>query len=179
MIAQAVAIEHPERVRSLTSIMSTTGDRRVGAPTEAAIGALLAPPARRARRRSSGGAGYRMIGSPGFELDEAEMRDRAGRGVRPGARPGRRRRASSPPSSPPPDRTPALRKLRVPALVLHGRDDPLVGLSGGEATAAAIPGAELVVIDGMGHDLPRAAWPEIVAAIAALVARAEGERRAA
>jgi pimeloyl-ACP methyl ester carboxylesterase len=69
------------------------------------------------------------------------------------------------------DRTPGLRELSVPTLVIHGADDPLVPLAGGEATAAAIPGAELLVIEGMGHDLPRDAWPQMVSAISGLTAR--------
>ena len=73
-----------------------------------------------------------------------------------------------------PDRTARLRALDVPTLVIHGADDPLVDVSGGRATAAAIPGAELAIIGGMGHDLPRAAWPELADRIARLVARVEG-----
>jgi pimeloyl-ACP methyl ester carboxylesterase len=71
------------------------------------------------------------------------------------------------------DRTMSLRSLTVPALVIHGADDPLVDVSGGEATARAIPGAERVVFEGMGHDLPRALWPDMTARIAALVAHGE------
>ena len=77
------------------------------------------------------------------------------------------------------DRTPRLRELRLPALVIHGVDDPLVRVSGGRATAAAIPGAELVELDGMGHDLPRALWPQITDRIVALVERHQPERLAA
>jgi pimeloyl-ACP methyl ester carboxylesterase len=77
------------------------------------------------------------------------------------------------------DRTPRLRELDLPVLVLHGVEDPLVRVSGGRATAAAIPGAELVEFDGMGHDLPRALWPAITDRIVALVERGEGERLAA
>ena len=76
-----------------------------------------------------------------------------------------------------PDRTEDLRRLSLPALVIHGEDDSLIGVSGGRATAAAIPGAELVVIDGMGHDLPRALWPTVAERISALVTRAEEARR--
>ncbi len=73
-----------------------------------------------------------------------------------------------------PDRTERLRSLDVPALVIHGGDDALVDVSGGRATAEAIPGAELAVLDGMGHDLPRLLWPEIASLIAGLVQRVEG-----
>jgi pimeloyl-ACP methyl ester carboxylesterase len=176
MIAQAAAIEHPARVRSLTSIMSTTGDRRVGAATREALGALLAPPARtRQEAMNRAVAAYRVIGSPGYEMDEAALRDRAGRSFDRAHDPkGVARQLVAVLASP--DRTPGLRGLRMPALVIHGREDPLVTLSGGEATAAAIPGAELVVLDGMGHDLPRPLWDDITSRIAALVERAERAR---
>ena len=72
-----------------------------------------------------------------------------------------------------PDRTEDLRRLRLPTLVIHGAEDPLIAVSGGQATAEAIPGAELVVIDGMGHDLPRPLWPTVAERIAAFVTRAE------
>jgi pimeloyl-ACP methyl ester carboxylesterase len=71
-----------------------------------------------------------------------------------------------------PDRTAALRSIAAPTVVIHGAADPLISVTGGEATAAAVPGAELVVFDGMGHDLPRALWPRIVDAIAANTVRA-------
>jgi pimeloyl-ACP methyl ester carboxylesterase len=176
MIAQTIAIEHPGRVRSLTSIMSTTGDDAVGQPTQAALGALLAPPAAsREEAAERTVAAFRVIGSPGFELDEAALRERAllayDRGYDPRgvARQLVAIRASG-------DRTGGLRSLSVPTLVLHGADDPLVNVSGGRATAAAIPNAELVVFDGMGHDLPRGLWTAIADRIADLVHRTEGLR---
>jgi pimeloyl-ACP methyl ester carboxylesterase len=174
MIAQTLAIEQPERVRSLTSMMSTTGDRRVGDSTQEAIGVLFAPPARtREEALERAVRTYRVIGSPGYELDEAALRERAGRAFDRGHDPrGVARQFAAVVASP--DRTRALGALRVPTLVLHGRDDPLVRLSGGEATAAAVPGAELAVIDGMGHDLPRDLWPELTGRIAAHIARATG-----
>ena len=176
MIAQALAIEHPSRVRSLTSIMSTTGDRWVGGPTEAALGVLLAPPPRsREDAVERAVAAQRVIGSPGFALDEAAIRERAGLAYDRGYdAKGVARQLLAVLASP--DRTPRLGGVRVPTLVLHGAEDPLVDVSGGRATAAAIAGAELVVIPGMGHDLPRQAWPQIVARIGALVDRAERGR---
>jgi pimeloyl-ACP methyl ester carboxylesterase len=72
-----------------------------------------------------------------------------------------------------PDRTEDLRRLDLPTLVIHGAEDPLIAVSGGQATAEAIPGAELVVIEGMGHDLPRPLWPTVAERIAAMVARAQ------
>jgi pimeloyl-ACP methyl ester carboxylesterase len=173
MIAQVVVIEHPERVRSLTSIMSTTGDARVGQPTQAALGALLAPPASdRQEAMDRAVSAFRVIGSPGFELDEHEVRERAGLSYDRANDPqGVARQLLAVVASP--DRTPGLGSVSLPTLVLHGAADPLVDLSGGRATARAIPGAELVIIDGMGHDLPRALWPQIAERIAELVARAE------
>jgi pimeloyl-ACP methyl ester carboxylesterase len=173
MVAQTLAIEHPRRVRSLTSIMSTTGDRRVGAPTEAGAAALMAPPARDrdgAIERALSSA--RTIGSPGFPLDEQAVRDRASRSFdRAFDPPGVARQLVAVLASP--DRTPQLHELAVPTLVIHGADDALIGVSGGRATAAAIPGAELVIIEGMGHDLPRALWPELAGHIGDLIARVE------
>jgi pimeloyl-ACP methyl ester carboxylesterase len=167
MIAQTVAIRYPERVRSLTSIMSTPGPH-VGRATPAASAALMLPPAENrddAVRRTL--SVYRVIGSPGYPLDEQEIADLARRSYDRAHDPlsAVRQLAAIYASG---DRTGALGALRVPALVLHGEDDPLVGLDGGRATAAAIAGARLITYPGMGHDLPRALWPEFIAEIAAL-----------
>jgi pimeloyl-ACP methyl ester carboxylesterase len=179
MIAQTLAIEHPERVRTLTSIMSTTGDPSVGGASEEALGVLLAPPAgdrEAAIERTV--ATYRVIGSPAYELDEPALRERAGLSFDRGYDPaGVARQLLAILASG--DRTPRLRELRLPVLVLHGAEDPLVRISGGRATAAAIPGAELVEFDGMGHDLPRALWTAIADRIVALVERGEADRLAA
>jgi pimeloyl-ACP methyl ester carboxylesterase len=178
MIAQTLAIEQPERVRSLTSIMSTTGDPRVGGASQEALGVLLAPPARdRAEAIERTVATYRVIGSPGYAFDEAALRERAGLSFDRGYDPaGAARQLLAVLAAG--DRTERLRRLDLAALVIHGGDDPLVRPSGGRATAAAIPGAELVELDGMGHDLPRALWPELVERIAGLVQRVEAERSA-
>ncbi|HKP91992.1 MAG TPA: alpha/beta hydrolase [Thermoleophilaceae bacterium] len=176
MIAQTLAIEHPDRVRSLTSVMSTTGDSEVGQATPEAQAVLLAPPPRdrdeavALRLRSQ-----RVIGSPGFDRDEDWIAENAVRAYERAFDPaGVRRQFAAIIASG--NRTDRLRGLRVPTLVLHGEDDPLIGVSGGRATAAAIPGAELVTIAGMGHDLPRGAWERIIDPIAALVERVERER---
>jgi pimeloyl-ACP methyl ester carboxylesterase len=173
MIAQTLAIEHAERVRSLTSIMSTTGDRRVGTATEAAAVVLLAPPATsREGAVERAAAAYSVIGSPGFPPDAAAVRDRAARAYdRAYDPPGVARQLVAVLASG--DRTERLRRLSVPALVIHGADDPLIQVSGGRATAAAIPGAELVVFEGMGHDLPRDLWPELADRIGGLIERVE------
>ncbi|MGY1847718.1 MULTISPECIES: alpha/beta fold hydrolase [unclassified Blastococcus] len=173
MIAQLVAISHPDRVRSLTSIMSTTGDPAVGAPDEAAMGVLLAAPA-----GDREGAiqrvvdTYRVIGSPGFEFDEAAVRDRAGLSFDRAYDPaGVARQLAAILTTH--DRTADLARVAVPTLVIHGEQDSLVNVSGGRATAAAVPGAELLVVDGMGHDLPREVWPQLTDRITALIERVE------
>jgi pimeloyl-ACP methyl ester carboxylesterase len=172
MIAQLVALRHPARVRSLTSIMSTTGDPSVGAPSEAAMALLLTPAA--ADREGAVQRvvdTYRVIGSPGFEFDEAAVRDRAGLSFDRAHDPaGVARQLAAILTTP--DRTHDLKAVSVPTLVLHGDQDALVDVSGGRATAAAIPGAELLVVEGMGHDLPREVWPQLTDRITALIERA-------
>ena len=166
MIAQQLAISDPRRVRSLTSIMSTTGARDAGRPTDEAMAVLTRPaPLERAAYVEHTVASARVIGSPGL-VDEAAVRERAAaafdRGIHP---PGVLRQLQAIMASG--DRTGDLARLDVPTLVLHGSADPLVTPSGGQATAAAIPGARLHVLEGMGHDLPRAFLPELVGAIVA------------
>jgi pimeloyl-ACP methyl ester carboxylesterase len=173
MIAQTLAIRHPEKVRTLTSIMSTTGAPDVGQPTPAMLGVLLnRPPVDRASAIEWSVATSRVLSSPGFPFDEDRARTRAGRSYDRGFNPagvGRQLVAILASG----DRTPALRALRVPTLVIHGDRDPLVSVSGGEATAAAIPGARLMIVPGMGHDLPRQLWETIVSAVAELIATRE------
>jgi pimeloyl-ACP methyl ester carboxylesterase len=168
MIAQTVAIRHPSRVRTLTSIMSTTGEPGVATPTEEATQALLTPPAKTREEAGELIVGVRrVIGSPGFPRDEADIRERAGRAFDRGVNPaGFQRQLAAVYASG--DRTEALRELDVPTLVAHGEEDPLIPVSGGRATAAAIPGAQLWTVPGMGHDLPRAIWPELIRRIDAL-----------
>jgi pimeloyl-ACP methyl ester carboxylesterase len=172
MVAQTTVIEYPDRVRSLTSMMATTGDPSVGQADFSAIGGLGAPPTDRQGYVDWQVRAFRVIGSPGFEFDEAGVADRAARSYDRGHDPvGMLRQSVATLASG--DRTPRLRALRVPTLVLHGADDVMCDVSGGRATAAAIPGAELVIVDGMGHSLPQQLWPEIATRIAALVRRAE------
>jgi pimeloyl-ACP methyl ester carboxylesterase len=154
MIAQSLAIRHPTRVQTLTSIMSTTGDRSVGQPHPEAVAALLAPPpTHREGAVESAVTSWRVIGSPGFPFHEDRVRADAGvaydRAFHPA---GTARQLVAILCSP--DRTPDLKALDVPTLVIHGESDPLVDPSGGRATAAAIPGATLWTIEGMGHHLP-------------------------
>ena len=172
-IAQTMAIEHPDRIRSLTSISTTTGDPAVGQIRPGTWENLATSQA--ASREEAGDQAVtvlRVVGSPGFPLDEAEVRARAGDAFEraPQDRDGIVRQAVATIATG--DRTPLLRTLDLPTLVIHGADDPMVDLSGGRATAAAIPGAELVVFDGMGHNLPKQLWPEVADRIAALVHRA-------
>jgi pimeloyl-ACP methyl ester carboxylesterase len=168
MITQA--IEQPTRVRSMTSIMSTTGNRRVGQPKLSLV-------RRFARRQvptretavALGLETFRAISGPTFvEAEAMEMVEASiARSFRPA---GVARQTAAIIASP--DRTPGLRRLDLPALVIHGLVDPLVRLSGGVATAAAIPGSRLLVFNDMAHDLPRTRWQEMADAIAANAARA-------
>jgi pimeloyl-ACP methyl ester carboxylesterase len=168
MIAQTVAIEHPTRVRSMTSIMSTTGNPEVPPATPEAMAALLTPPpSDRAEFIDHVVKTFRMVGSTGFELDEAGLRDRVGRAFDRSYDPsGVARQLVAVLADG--DRKQRLRSVRVPTLVIHGKSDPLVPVEGGIDTADAVPGARLLVIEGMGHDLPRGAWPQMVDAIASL-----------
>jgi len=165
MITQALVINHPTRFLSACSIMSTTGDRTVGAPTGEAIGALLRPPA--ANREEAVAAsleGSRVISSPGFPFDVELMTRRAETAYDRSYCPdGTARQLGAILGSP--DRTEGLHGVTIPFLVIHGEEDPLVTVSGGKATAAAVPGSELILIPGMGHDLPDAAWDQIIDAI--------------
>ena len=172
MIAQTIAIDHPERVLSLCSIMSNTGARWSGQPRLATYRVLLGtPPQDRDKFIEHVVTMYRVIGSPDFDRDEDDLRDIAGRSYDRGRNPaGSGRQLAAIIASG--DRTARLRSLDVPTVVIHGTKDRLVSPSGGRATAKAIPGARLVKIAGMGHDLPRAAWPQIIGAIAENAARA-------
>ncbi|MBB2911184.1 pimeloyl-ACP methyl ester carboxylesterase [Streptosporangium becharense] len=172
MIAQSLAIRHPHRVRSLTSIMSTPSPQ-AAPPTDAAMAALMSPPSpdrETAIRRAL--ETWKVIGSPGYPFDHERIERVAGLSYDRSYDPaGTSRQLAAILASA--DRAPGLKELRIPALVLHGEDDQLVPLSGGIATADAIPGARLVTFPGMGHDLPRALWPRFVEEIDALTAAAE------
>ena len=177
MIAQILAIEHPERVLSLTSIMSTTGHHQVGQPSDAARPLFLLPPVTTREDAIDRAVLFnRTAGSPAYPTDETELRDRAVRAFDRALNPqGVARQLAAAITTP--DRTEDLRRLDLPTLVIHGAEDPVIAVSGGQATAEAIPEAELVVIDGMGHDLPRPLWPAVADRIAALVARGEQRPR--
>ena len=164
MVVQHLAIEHPERLISATSIMSTTGAREVGAPTEEAWAALTSiPPADRDGHVEHAVRTGRVLAGPHFDPVVARRRaeEAFDRSYRPDA--AVYQLAAIWASG---DRTDRLRGVEVPFLVIHGRDDRLIDLDGGEATAMAVPGARLLVLRGMGHDLPEPLWPRIVDALA-------------
>ena len=166
MIVQTIAIEHPERVLSITSVMSTTGDRDVGAPTEEARALLLTPGSRiREQAIELHLAGQKVWGSPGLVEWDAQ-RTIAGEYFDRACRPdgvARQYRAARHDRS----RTERLRGVIVPFLVLHGTADTLIDISGGRRTAEVVPGARFVEIDGMGHDWPRHFWPRLADEVAA------------
>jgi pimeloyl-ACP methyl ester carboxylesterase len=167
MITQALAIHHQDRFLSVCSIMSTTGNRSVGAPTNEAMAALLRPVATsREEAIEASIAGSKVIGSPAYPVDEDALRTRAAAAYDRSYCPdGTARQLGAILASP--DRTEGLHGVELPFLVLHGEADPLVTLSGGQATAEAVPGAKLVTYPGMGHDLPEVLWDEIMDAIVA------------
>jgi pimeloyl-ACP methyl ester carboxylesterase len=165
MIAQQLVIDHPDRVLSLTSIMSTTGNPAVGqaAPEIAAALAAPAPPATREAAIEGALAMQRLIGSAGTpdEVLRAAVTVSYDRSHQPA---GLARQIAAIVTAP--DRTAGLAGVKVPTTVIHGEADPLVNISGGKATADAIGGAVFVGIAGMGHDLPARAYDTIVEAIA-------------
>jgi pimeloyl-ACP methyl ester carboxylesterase len=165
MIAQTIAIRHPARVASLTSVMSTTGDPDVGTPTSEAMSALMAPPAATREAYQDAVVHHAHVwGSPGL-FDAERLRETAARAWDRGYNPaGTARQVLAILSSG--SRSAELAGLSVPTLVIHGTADTLVQPSGGERTAEVIPDAKLLVIDGMGHDVPPPLWPQLVDAIA-------------
>ncbi len=171
-VAQTLAITHPQRVRSLTSIMSTPAAHLGTIPTPQVLWATRAAPAgppTTAEEAADAAVFYASVfGSPGYPAEEAELRARvrAAFARRPDdPRAAARQQAALVASG---DRRKALRGLRLPTLVLHGDADRVIRPSAGRATARAVPGARLVVYRGMGHDLPRPLWPTIADEISAL-----------
>ena len=168
MIAQELTLRHPEVVRSLTSIMSNTGHRRFGRTSARLLPALMrqvraAPATTREEALAAAVNGFRLIAGEAF--DEVEFRALAERHLeRGGISPASRDRQLNAINASP-DRTPRLRTITVPTLVIHGLRDPLVLPSGGMATARAIPGSRLLMFPEMGHDLPRGRRGEIADAI--------------
>ena len=165
MIAQEIAIVFPERVRSLTSIMSTTGNPKVPPPTREAAAMLMAPPPRtRDEYIARFAQTWKILRVGSFPEDEALDRSRAERTYQRGLNPagvGRQLRAILASGS----RKERLHSVKAPTLVIHGTVDPLVHPMGGQDTAASVPGAKLLMIEGMGHALPMPMWPQIIDAI--------------
>ena len=165
MIVQTIAIEHPQRVATLTSVMSTTGDPDVGTPTGEAMTALLAPPPQSREQLQDTAVHHAGVwGSPGL-FDEARLRRAAGQAWDRGYNPaGTARQLAAILASG--SRSAALAGIDVPTLVIHGTADTLVQPSGGERTAEVVPDAKLLVVEGMGHDLAPPLWPQIIGALA-------------
>lgn len=173
-IAQVMAIEHPDRVRSLTSMMFTTGEAGVGEMHPDASKALFSGPPPETKEEAVAQALQRakLVRSPAYPTAPETIAETAGLAWERGhdqiaiARQALAVVASG-------DRSQKLRELSIPVLVVHGTHDVICDASGGKATAAAIPGAELVLIDGMGHDIPSALWNRIAAHIVATIRRGE------
>jgi pimeloyl-ACP methyl ester carboxylesterase len=170
MIAQTIAIRHPLRVQSLISIYSSTGNPELFQPEPEALEVLVeAPPVEREAYVDYLVRTFRVIAGSGFAFDEEYHRRLAEKAFDRAFYPqgtGRQLMAVMAQEN----RKAALSSVTVPTLVIHGSDDPLVPPACGQDTADAIPGAELLVIEGMGHDLPPGgAWPQILEAIAAHV----------
>ena len=170
MIAQLIAIDHPQRVRSLTSVMSTTGSKRVGQPRMKILRQSLRRPT--PTRETAVDQAVEVFGQVcGPTWDEAEFRALAERAIARSFRPaGTARQTAAILTAY--DRTPGLRRIAVPTLVIHGLLDPLVRVSGGIATAKAIPGSRLVLFNDMAHDLPRTRLAEMADEIASIAVRA-------
>jgi pimeloyl-ACP methyl ester carboxylesterase len=172
MIAQVLGYHRPERVRSLGLIMTGSGKRVASLPRLRAFGALMSePPRDRDGYVEAVVRTFRVIGSPDYPRDEDRLRELVGAGFDRGTNPaGVARQLHAITTSG--DRSRRLRAVRAPAVVIHGERDPLVRPAAGRSVAAAIPGAKLVMIPGMGHDLPRQVWPLIVGELVANARRA-------
>jgi pimeloyl-ACP methyl ester carboxylesterase len=179
MIAQTLAARHPEMVLSLTSIMSNTGSVITGRPGLSVYPLFFQRP-REGREASIERTMkvFKLIGSRGLERDDDLIREMAGRSYdrdHDPAAPARQLAAIVASGN----RTKEIRRIKAPTLVIHGDQDKMIGPSGGRATARAIRGAKLTTIEGMGHDLPRAAWPQIIDGIVTNAARAGARSPAA
>jgi pimeloyl-ACP methyl ester carboxylesterase len=174
MIAQQIAVRHPDRVKSLTLMMTSTGARKLPGPSMKVRGAMLGRPKDPTNVESVIAHYvelYRLIGSPGYPPADGYVRSRLQLSVRRSYRPAGTARQMVAIAADG-DRSPLVAQIRVPAQIIHGAADPLVPLAAGRDLAAKIPDAELDVIEGMGHDLPVALWPRFVAGIATAAGRA-------
>ena len=177
MIAQTVAYRHAPKTRSLVSIMSSTGNPALPQARPEAMAVLMTPrPLDRASNVEAAVAASKVIGSPAYPADEARLRERAGLMYDRAFTPlGTLRQMAAIFAHG--NRAPRLAAVTAPTLVIHGVADPLVPIEGGRDTAQSIPGAELLEIEGMGHDLPQALWVRLADAIAGHARKAEAQRR--
>jgi len=174
-IAQTISFRHPSRVQSMTQVYATTGNPQLPMPKPEIMKLLLTPPPEeREAYVNYMMTLYRRIAGPGFPFDETWHRRLAGRSYdRAFYGPGKARQFVAILAQG--NRKPLLASITAPTLVIHGADDPLVPVAGGRDSAEAIPGAKLMIIEGMGHDMPHgSAWPLIVEAVAAHVRKADG-----
>lgn len=181
MIAQLVAINHPDRTKSLISIMSTTGRRDLPPGNPETLSALFRPPKSAGRDDliEASILVQRALASPGFPSSEAEMRSRAERRIdyAPFDLAGLARQSAALILAEP--RNPLLREVRCPTLVLHGADDPVIPAAAGKDTAESVPGAELAIVPGMGHDFPPGLVPICLKHIGDFIEKAEATKAAA
>ncbi len=173
MIVQVIAIRYPSRVLSLTSIMGSTGNPNLPQPKQEAMKVIMSPaPTERKAYIEESIKRWRVLYGTSFPFDEKRRRKMAARAYDRSFYPqGFARQLAAVLASG--NRKPTLASIKVPTLVIHGGDDPLVPVEGGKDTAEAIPGAELLIINGMGHSLPPETWPQIVDAIATNTAKAD------
>ena len=173
MIAQQLAARHPARVKSLTLIMTSSGARRLPGPSLKVRSALISRPKDANNVQSvieHYVKLYKLIGSPGYPAADAYLQERLGQSVRRSYRPqGTARQMIAIAADG--NRSPLLAQIRKPTQIIHGKDDPLVPVEAGHDLAAKIPGAEIDIISGMGHDLPTPLWPRFVAGIASAAGR--------
>jgi pimeloyl-ACP methyl ester carboxylesterase len=171
MIVQTMALTHGERVRSMTSIMSTTGNPELPAATPEAMESLTKPPAAdRDSQIEQSVATQKVIGSSGFPFDAERARQKAAAAYDRSFYPqGTARQMAAIVAAG--NRRPRLESLDLPTLVIHGKADPLVPVTGGQDTHEAIAGSELLLVEGMGHDLPPGAWDEIISSISTFTSR--------
>ncbi|MBC7484790.1 MAG: alpha/beta hydrolase [Rhizobacter sp.] len=173
MIAQQLAARHPERVKSLTLIMTSSGSRRLPGPSMKVRSALISRPKDPKSLQSvieHYVKLYRLIGSPGYPASDAYLNERLGLSVRRSHRPqGTARQMVAIAADG--NRTKLIERIKVPTQIIHGKQDPLVPVAAGIDLAEKIPGAKIDLIDGMGHDLPVELWPRFVAGIDAAAGR--------
>ena len=174
MIAQQLAVRQPGRVKSLTLMMTSSGSHRLPGPALKVRAALISRPDDPTHVQSVIDHYvklYRLIGSPGYPVPDADLRERLGLSVRRSYRPrGTARQMVAIAADG--DRSRLLTQIRVPTQIIHGRDDPLIPVAAGHDLAARIVGAQIDVVAGMGHDLPTELWPRFVAGITGAAGRA-------